>query len=212
VFDRGADPTQVAIKFEPRRVRVLYLRYLNHCLIHSQLSYINEDKSLALEPLKGQINPEASNFTIGKVKIEIRLVKMATGRWNGLIGDEPDRKFSVTRLAFLIATSVLSKIPQPTPAVEEARKAKKNWEGITTDILKSEKETTIDEDPNVGGDSTLNSFFQKIFADSDDDTKRAMMKSFQESGGTTLSTNWDDVRKGRVPVKPPSGSEEKKWD
>lgn len=212
MFDRGADPTQVAIKFEPRRVRVPSLRHLNRCLTYSQLSYINEDKSLALEPLKGQINPEASNFTIGRVKIEIRLVKMATGRWNGLIGDEPDRKFSVTRLAFLIATSVLSKIPQPTPAVEEARKAKKNWEGITTDILKSEKETTIDEDPNVGGDSTLNSFFQKIFADSDDDTKRAMMKSFQESGGTTLSTNWDDVRKGRVPVKPPSGSEEKKWD
>ncbi len=174
-----------------------------------------DNKTLVLEPLKGQINTEASNFTIGRVKVEIRLVKMATGRWNGLIGDEPDRKFSVTGLALnmsQIATSVLSKIPQPTPAVAEARKEKKNWEGISTDILKSEKETSIEEDPNVGGDSTLNSFFQKIFADADEDTKRAMMKSFQESGGTTLSTNWDDVKKGRVPVKPPSGSEEKKWD
>ncbi|KAF8350084.1 SGS domain-containing protein [Amanita rubescens] len=181
VFDRGADPTCVSIKFEPRR-----------------LSYMNGDnKTLVLEPLKGQINTEASNFTIGRVKVEIRLVKLATGRWNDLIGDEPD---------------LLAKIPQPTPAVAEARKEKKNWEGITTDMLKSEKETTIEEDPNVGGDSTLNSFFQKIFADSDEDTKRAMMKSFQESGGTTLSTNWADVKKGRVPVKPPSGSEEKKWD
>ena len=99
---------------------------------------------------------------------------------------------------------------QTTPAVAEARK-QKNWEGITTNILNLEKEKTIDQDPNVGGDTTLNSFFQKLFADADDDTKRAMMKSFQESGGTTLSTNWDEVGKGKVPVKPPSGSEWKKY-
>jgi hypothetical protein len=33
-----------------------------------------------------------------------------------------------------------------------------------------------------------------------------MMKSYQESGGTTLSTNWDEVKKGKVEVKPPAGS------
>jgi suppressor of G2 allele of SKP1 len=38
-----------------------------------------------------------------------------------------------------------------------------------------------------------------------------MMKSYQESGGTTLSTNWDEVKKARVDVKPPEGSEWKKW-
>lgn len=37
------------------------------------------------------------------------------------------------------------------------------------------------------------------------------MKSFQESGGTTLSTNWDEVKKGKVEVKPPAGSEWKTW-
>ena len=45
-----------------------------------------------MEPLKGQINPEASEFTVGKVKIEIRLAKMAPGRWATLVGDSPDRK------------------------------------------------------------------------------------------------------------------------
>jgi suppressor of G2 allele of SKP1 len=89
---------------------------------------------------------------------------------------------------------------------------KKNWEGITTEILSSEKEITTEEDPNVGGDNTLNSFFQKIFGDADDDAKRAMMKSYQESGGTTLSTNWDEVKGGKVEVKPPAGSEWKKWN
>ena len=67
------------------------------------------------------------------------------------------------------------------------------------------------EDPNVGGDATLNSFFQKIFKDADPDTQRAMLKSYQESGGTTLSTNWDEVGKGKVEVKPPQGSEWKRW-
>lgn len=64
----------------------------------------------------------------------------------------------------------------------------------------------------MGGDSTINSFFQKIYADADEDTRRAMVKSFSESGGTTLSTDWNNVGKKRVEVTPPSGSEWKKWN
>lgn len=91
------------------------------------------------------------------------------------------------------------------------RKKAKNWEGITDKILSSEKPVTTEEDPNAGGDSTVNEFFQKLFKDADEDTKRAMLKSYQESGGTTLSTNWEEVSKGKVDVKPPEGSEWKKW-
>ncbi|KAG1783983.1 SGS-domain-containing protein [Suillus placidus] len=184
IFDRGADPAQVSITFEPRKI-----------------SYANGEKALSLEPLKGQIDPERCDFTVGKVKVELRLVKMAQGRWGGITGDAPDP----------LQTAPIG--PTTSPAVAEARaKPKKNWEELTTKILTSEKEATVDEDPNVGGDSTVNSFFQKIFGDADDDAKRAMMKSFQESGGTTLSTNWDEVSKGTVEVKPPAGSEWKKWD
>ncbi|KAF8898769.1 SGS-domain-containing protein [Infundibulicybe gibba] len=181
IFDRNANPENVMVKFDPRKV-----------------SYTNEDKSLLLEPLKGQINPDTSEFSIGKVKIEVRLTKAVPGRWGGLIGDSPDP----------LANSAA---PQATPSVPST-KPKKNWEGITTEILTKEKEVTMEEDPNVGGDSTLNSFFQKIFGDADEDTKRAMMKSYQESGGTTLSTNWDEVKKSKVEVKPPAGAEWKKWN
>lgn len=38
-----------------------------------------------------------------------------------------------------------------------------------------------------------------------------MMKSFTESGGTSLSTDWDDVGKRTVEAVPPEGVEAKKW-
>ena len=91
------------------------------------------------------------------------------------------------------------------------RKQRKNWDGITSEILSQEKGVTSDQDPNAGGDAAVNEFFQKLYADADEDTRRAMMKSYSESGGTTLSTNWDEVGKGKVEVKPPQGSEWKRW-
>lgn len=56
----------------------------------AQLVYTHGDKSLVLQPLKGQIDPSASTFTVGKVKVEIRLAKAALGRWGALVGDSPD--------------------------------------------------------------------------------------------------------------------------
>ncbi|KAJ7293556.1 SGS domain-containing protein [Mycena rebaudengoi] len=181
IFDRGANADEVKVQFDPRK-----------------LSYTNGEKSLVLEPLKGQINPDASEYSVGKVKIEIRLAKSVLGRWGGLVGDSPDP----------LANSASTSAPATTTSI----KPKKNWEGITTGILSAEKEKTSEEDPNVGGDSTLNSFFQKIYGDADEDTRKAMMKSYQESGGTTLSTNWDEVKKAKVEVKPPAGAEWKKWN
>ena len=37
--------------------------------------------------------------------------------------------------------------------------------------------------------------FQKLYADATDEQRRAMVKSYQESNGTSLSTNWDEVKK-----------------
>ncbi|SCM20507.1 calcyclin binding protein, putative [Plasmodium chabaudi chabaudi] len=41
---------------------------------------------------------------------------------------------------------------------------------------------------------SIDHFFRKIYKDGDDDLKRAMIKSFQTSNGTVLSTNWKDVQ------------------
>ena len=169
-------------------------------------------------PLKGQIDPEQSSFVVGKVKVELRLVKVAQGRWGGLIGNAPDRTSHTTyrfpRYAHslpALANSSCVSVPA-TKAGTTLPQARKNWDSVTQTILDSEKPKTSTEDPNVSGDSTLNEFFQNLFSNADDNTKKAMMKSFQESGGTALSTNWDEVKKAPVPIKAPSGSEARKWE
>uniref|UniRef100_A0A915IUW4 SGS domain-containing protein n=1 Tax=Romanomermis culicivorax TaxID=13658 RepID=A0A915IUW4_ROMCU len=81
----------------------------------------------------------------------------------------------------------------------------KNWDRIAKEAEEEEKNEKYD------GDQAVNRLFQQIYADSSDEVKKAMMKSFTESKGTVLSTNWDEVKRDKVDCKPPSGMEFKKW-
>ena len=60
-----------------------------------------------------------------------------------------------------------------------------------------EKALKEEGDEKKEGEAALNEMFQKIYADASDDVKRAMNKSFQESGGTVSHRYWlssDDIR------------------
>ena len=65
----------------------------------------------------------------------------------------------------------------------------RDWNAIEANI-KAEEEAEKPE-----GDEALNKLFQQIYANANEDTKRAMVKSMQTSGGTCLSTNWEEVEK-----------------
>lgn len=54
------------------------------------------------------------------------------------------------------------------------------------------------KDPNAGGDKALNKLFQTLYADATDEQKKAMIKSYQESNGTALSTDWNEVKKASL--------------
>ncbi|KAI8642514.1 SGS domain-containing protein [Parasitella parasitica] len=81
-----------------------------------------------------------------------------------------------------------------------ATKSKKDWNKLVAE----------DEEPE--GEQALNSLFQSIYKNADPDTKRAMMKSFVESNGTCLSTNWEDIGNKTTEIKPPEGMTVKKYD
>ncbi|ORY93486.1 SGS domain-domain-containing protein [Syncephalastrum racemosum] len=142
--------------------------------------------SLELDPLVHEIDPKQSSYRILSTKVEIKLKKKVEGiKWNNLEGED-------TISSNLAPTSISS-----------ARKPK-DWNKIASDI---------DKDPEQkGGDQALNDLFQQIYANADEDSKRAMMKSYVESNGTCLSTNWSEVGTKTVETKPPEGMIAKKYN
>ena len=44
------------------------------------------------------------------------------------------------------------------------------------------------------GDGAINSLFKQVYERADPETRRAMVKSYQTSGGTVLSTSWAEVQ------------------
>lgn len=89
--------------------------------------------------------------------------------------------------------------------VNKASKKVKDWDKIASEIEKEEE-----EEAKEGGGS-VEELFRRIYSSSSEETRRAMMKSFTESGGTVLSTNWDEVGRKKTEVKPPEGCEYRQW-
>lgn len=61
----------------------------------------------------------------------------------------------------------------------------KDWSKVEREIAKEEEEEKAND---------VDAFFRKIYSNATEEQKRAMIKSFQTSGGTVLSTNWEEVK------------------
>merc|ERR1712194_397826 len=147
--------------------------------------YVKEvdfQKTLRL-PLFDEIIPDECEIDHGTVKIELKLKKAKTGlTWSGL---GPEAKVVNTK----------------PPAYPTSNKQKKKWDAEVDE-----------EDEKPEGDEALNKLFKEIYGNATDETRKAMVKSFQTSGGTVLSTNWDEVGKSDYEGKDrPSAPDGQEW-
>ncbi|XP_065058724.1 protein SGT1 homolog [Rhopilema esculentum] len=144
------------------------------------------------------IVPQDCITRILSTKIEVKMKKTEGMRWNSL---ENKNEPVFAKLDKDSATNESSTRQYPTSS-----KRHQDWDKLAAKIEKDETEDKKE------GEAALNELFQKIYANADEDTKRAMNKSFQESGGTVLSTNWKDIGAKKVDCKPPDGMEFKKYE
>lgn len=190
--------------------------------------------------LHDRIDVKKSSFRVASMKIELTLAKAVPGKWpdfgtqsssmpQGLIGPGVDDDSLLTWLALsapnlptaqepVVEThgepstettsasgsgpkeAASSKASTKAPAYPTSSKSgPKDWDNIGAD----------DDDEDNPGD--VDNFFKKLFKDSTPEQQRAMMKSYTESNGTALSTDWSSVAKGKVETQPPTGMEAKKW-
>ncbi|NP_001007362.1 protein SGT1 homolog [Danio rerio] len=135
------------------------------------------------------IVPQQSTYKILSTKIEIKMKKTEAIQWEKLQGEE-----TLSNVKHFTA----SQYPSSSHYT-------RNWDKLVGEIKEEEKKE------NLEGDAALNKLFQQIYSDGSDDVRRAMNKSFMESGGTVLSTNWIDVGKRKVEMNPPDDVEWKKY-
>lgn len=185
------------------------------------------DFNFSLDPLFSAIDPSASTYKVMSTKVEFTLTKATPGRkWSSLEGSEPapakgnesdgNAPHDAVKRAVLADQSTHSGPAYPT----SSKSGPKNWDKVANDLTtkpKKEKKEGEDSNDDDGGmldddeGDPVNGFFKKLYKDADPDTRRAMMKSYQESNGTALSTNWSEVGKGKVETSPPDGMEAKTW-
>lgn len=184
------------------------------------------DYDFTLDPLHSSVDPAASSYKIMPTKVEFQLKKTKAGtKWATIEGKVEDfnKKESEdgTKVEDVNAKASTSGPTYPT----SSKSGPKNWDKVVDDLTTAKKKKPKDGEEDKEGEGEddepavddeeegdpVNGFFKKLFKNADPDTQRAMMKSYQESNGTALSTNWAEVGKGKVETSPPDGMEAKKW-
>lgn len=143
-----------------------------------------------LDPLFAAIDAEKSSYRVYSTKLEVTLAKKELFKWATLEKSGDDT----------VITKNSTESAEPSGGLVYPSSSKKavNWANFS--VAEDDEEEKSSED-----------FFAKLYKDTDDDTRRAMMKSYVESNGTVLTTNWKEAAEKTFETSPPEGMEAKKW-
>lgn len=126
--------------------------------------------------LSEKIEVDSSVWSVSRYKVEIRMKKAVRGStWRSLDKEEK------------VVSAAVQASAESMRRKEMQQGRDKQWNSIAEKELEDYKE---DDGPMA--------LFRTLYKDADEDTKRAMMKSYSESGGQVLSTNWEEVQKKKV--------------
>ena len=208
MFFKNIPKDKCTVDLEPHSVQP----YSSHRLTLKKLTVIfplptGSDFTFTLDPLANPIDPSTSSYEVLSTKLSLKLTKASRGqKWAKLelpTGSLPATSTTTTTTPAPTTTAAPAKgIAYPT----SSRTGTKNWDAIEREIVK-EAETW--EKPD--GDAAANALFRDLFKNATPEVRRAMEKSYVESNGTALSTDWKEVSKGRVETKPPDSMVAKKW-
>jgi len=157
--------------------------------------------TFTLDPLFHAVDPTTSTHEVLSMKLSLKLAKKERGiKWSALEA-APDQATVPTKMATPGSSS--KGIAYPT----SSRSGTKNWDALEREAIKDAEESEKPE-----GDAAANKLFRDLFKNATPEVRRAMEKSYVESNGTALSTNWEEVSKGHVETKPPDSMIAKKWE
>ncbi|KAH9821276.1 SGS domain-containing protein [Melampsora americana] len=196
IFIKNTKPEELQVDLQPKSLTVNYALQAG------------SEGCFALDPLRHEIQADQSSWRSLSSKIELKLKKKTAGvKWDVIEGDEGAEAVPTATIQPAI------KAEDHSSAYPSSSRRKTNWDQLAKTVEKEEEEDgSKDKDPNAGGDVALNKLFQKLYGDASDEQKRAMMKSYTESNGTSLSTDWNEVKKSKVETRPPSSMEVKNWE
>lgn len=212
VLAKNLAPEDVVVDIKPEHLRVV-IKYKTFNGDQKEEVVIDKD-------LFDTVDVEKSKYSVLKPKVEIQLIKVSKDVWPSLEHNGAPRlpkpaasssaSSSSSSSSSSEAMDVDGAAADPAQPIKrpKAYASNKDWDRLGSEISKE-----LDaEKPE--GDAALQDLFSKIYKDADEETKMAMKKSFQTSGGTVLSTNWKEVKDKDYEKErqAPKGMEWRNWE